>query len=451
MIATQTERLRRFTPAQVIVVGFMVMIFAGTLLLMLPFSSRTRSVTPFLDALFTATSASCVTGLVVYDTWTHWSLFGQFVILMLIQIGGMGFVAVAVAINILRGTKIGLRQRYLMQETSGLPQMAGILRATGKIFLYTALFEGFGAVLLATRFVPEYGIARGIWYGIFHSISAFCNAGFDLMGHGGPFSSLTHWVGDPVVNLTICFLIIVGGLGFSVWLDLQEHRRHLRRCRLQTKLVLSTTAFLLVVPFLFFFLYEFRLPQWGDYTLGERFLASIFQSVTPRTAGFNTMNYSLFSDTGLMLTIFLMLIGGSPGSTAGGVKTTTLAVFYLSVRSALRRRQDTEAFGRRLSHDVLSRATVLIFAYLVLFLCGAAAVSILDGVPLSAALFETSSAIATVGLTVGITPTLSAPSLVILIFLMYFGRVGGLTMIYALADPHNRVPGRKPLEPVMVG
>ncbi|MDD6717200.1 MAG: TrkH family potassium uptake protein [bacterium] len=448
---TKSNVPHRFSPAQIIVLGFFVIILSGTVLLMLPFSTRTRTITPFLDALFTATSATCVTGLVVYDTWTHWSLFGQFVILLLIQIGGMGFVAVAVAINMLRGTKIGLRQRFLMQETSGLPQMAGILRATRTIFFYTALFEGLGAVVLSFRFVPRYGPLRGLWYGVFHSISAFCNAGFDLMGHGGTFSSMTAWMDDPAVVLTLSVLIIIGGLGFPTWLDLREHRRHLRRCRLQTKLIIGTTLVLLALPFLFFFFYEFRLPQWADYTPGQKFWAALFQTVTPRTAGFNTVDYALFSGPGLMLTVFLMLVGGSPGSTAGGVKTTTLAAVFLSVRSTLRRRRDVEAFGRRLEDDVLSRATVLVFVYLLLFLCAAALICMIDGVPLSAALFETASAIGTVGLSLGLTPTLSAPSHVILIFLMYFGRVGGLTMIYALADPNNRTPGRRPQEQVTVG
>ena len=441
----------RFTPAQIIVLGFLGIILAGTVLLMLPFATRTRTVTPFLDALFTATSATCVTGLVVYDTWTHWSLFGQFVILVLIQIGGMGFVAVAMAVNILRGTKIGLRQRFLMQETSGLPQMAGILRATRSIFLYTGILEGLGAVILACRFIPRYGPLRGVWYGIFHSVSAFCNAGFDLMGHGGKFSSMTAWVADPAVILTLSALIIIGGLGFPTWLDLREHRHHLRRCRLQTKLIISTTIVLLVLPFLFFSLYEFRQPQWAGYTPWERFWAALFQTVTPRTAGFNTVDYALFSGPGIMLTVFLMLVGGSPGSTAGGVKTTTLATVYLSVRSTLRRRRDTEAFGRRLEDDILSRSIVLIFVYLLFFLCAAAAICMIDGVPLASALFETASAIGTVGLSLGLTPTLSAPSHIILIFLMYFGRVGGLTMIYAVADPNNRTPGRRPQEHVTVG
>lgn len=446
-----SHRRRWFTPSRVIALGFLVIILLGGLLLSLPISSRDGSFTPFIESLMTATSATCVTGLVAYDTYTHWSLFGQMVILVLIQVGGLGFVTIAILINMLRGSKIGLRQRFLMQESVGLPQIAGILRATSFILRCAALFEGIGALLLATQFVPRYGLLRGVWFSIFHSISAFCNAGFDLMGRDVPYSSLTDFVANPLVNLTIMALIIIGGLGFAVWTDVYERRTRLHTYRLQTKLVLSTTAILLVFPFLFFLLYEFQLPQWMGMSIGDKIWASLFQSVTPRTAGFNTVDYATFSGTSLMLTIVLMLIGGSPGSTAGGVKTTTVAAIFLSIRSVLRRKPDTEAFGRRLDEEVLGRATVLVFLYLVLFLAGGAALSMLEAIPLNQALFECASAIGTVGLSLGLTPTLSAPSHLILTFLMYFGRVGGLTMIYALANPNETSPRRLPVERVIIG
>ena len=325
----QKRSLRRISPAQVIALGFLLIILAGTGLLMLPAASRDGCSVPFLNALFTATSATCVTGLVVYDTWSHWTLFGQAVILTLIQVGGLGFVTIAVFINLLSGKKIGLRQRFLMRESIGLPQMGGVLRATGFLLRWTFTFEAIGAVLLALRFIPRFGFWEGLWYGVFHSISAFCNAGFDLMGQTAPFSSVTGWVGDPLVNLTLILLILVGGLGFVVWLDLYRNGRRWRHYRLQTKLVLTTTAVLLAVPFLLLYFLELRRDVWASLSAGERFWGALFHTVTPRTAGFNTLDYSLFSEPSLLLTIVLMLIGGAPGSTAGGMKMTTLAAVFL--------------------------------------------------------------------------------------------------------------------------
>ncbi|MGN0983643.1 MAG: TrkH family potassium uptake protein [Gemmiger sp.] len=445
------RRTHRVTASQIIALGFLAIILLGALLLSLPIATRDGTRTPFLNALFTATSATCVTGLVVYDTYSHWSAFGQAVILGLIQIGGLGFVTIALLINIFRRKKIGLRQRFLMRESLGLPQLGGILRATGFIVRWTATFEAAGAVLLATQFIPHFGFWRGIWYGVFHSISAFCNAGFDLMGIEAPFSSMTGWVDNPVVNLTLIFLIVVGGLGFVVWLDLYQRRFLWRRYRLQTKLVLTTTAVLLVLPFLFFYLVELRLPAWEALSEWERFWGAAFHTVTPRTAGFNTLDYGLYSEPGLLLTILLMLIGGAPGSTAGGLKLTTAAAVFLSVWSALHKKRDVEAFGRRLEDNVLTRVSVLVSVYLLLVLGGSCIISLTDSVPLMAALFESASAVATVGLSLGLTPSLSATSHLILIFLMYLGRVGGLTLLYALADPNEATPGRLPQEHITIG
>lgn len=442
---------RRVTASQVIALGFMIIILLGAGLLCLPAAARDGTPTPFLDALFTATSATCVTGLVVYDTYSHWSAFGQAVILTLIQMGGLGFVTIGLLVNILRGKKIGLRQRFLMRESLGLPQRDGILRATGFIFRWTATFELAGAVLLATQFIPRFGFWRGLWYGVFHSVSAFCNAGFDLMGIEEPYSSMTGWAANPVVNLTLMALILVGGLGFVVWLDLYQRGLHWRRYRLQTKLVLSATVVLLVFPFLFFLLVELRRPVWSGLSLWDKLWGAAFHTVTPRTAGFNTLDYGAFSETGLLVTILLMLVGGAPGSTAGGLKMTTAAAVFLSVWSVLRKKRDVVAFGRRLEDDVLRRVSVLVTVYMTLFLGGGAVISLLDEVPLLAALFESSSAVATVGLSLGLTPALSAPSHLILIFLMYLGRVGGLTLLYALADPNEAAPGRYPQESIIIG
>lgn len=451
MRQTVSRPPRRITPPQVIALGFLCIILLGAVLLTLPAASRDGTATPFLDALFTATSATCVTGLIVYDTYTHWSLFGQAVILLLIQVGGMGFITIALVFNMLRGKKIGLRQRFIMQESIGLPHMAGVLRTTGFIFRCVLLFEGAGAVLLASRFIPKYGFLQGLWYGVFHSISAFCNAGLDLMGQTEAFSSMTAWTDDPVVNLTLMALILLGGIGFVTWLDVYERRRDLRRYRLQTKIVLASTAVLLVLPFLYFFFGELGRPQWQSLSPAERFWGAAFHTVTPRTAGFNTLDYGNFSEVGILVTILLMLTGGAPSSTAGGLKLTTVAAVFLSVRSVLCRKSDVEVFGRRLEDGILSRAMVLITVYGFLFLGGGAVISALDGVPLLYALFESGSAVATVGLSVGLTPGLSAPSHLILIFLMYLGRVGGLTLLYALADPNEAQPARRPQERITIG
>lgn len=443
-------RTRRITPPQVIMLGFLGVILAGTLLLMLPFSSRAGQATPFLDALFTATSATCVTGLIVYDTYTHWSLFGQAVILGLIQVGGMGFVTVAVFISRIRGKKIGLRQRVIMQESISAFQMGGIVRMTTFIVKSVLILEGAGALLLALRFCPRFGLLTGLWYALFHSVSAFCNAGFDLMGRAAPFSSLTGWEADPVVNLTIMLLIVIGGIGFLTWADLRDHKLHFSAYRLQTKLVLITSGLLLALPVVFFLLYEFQLPQWAGLNGFEKFWGALFQTVTARTAGFNTVDLAALSHPSLLLMMCLMLVGGSPGSTAGGFKTTALAALFLSAHSTLRGKSGIQAFGRRLEEDALPRATLLIFVYGMLALTGGVFICILDGVSLICALFETCSAVATVGVTLGITPGLSAPSHVILIFLMYLGRVGGLTMIYGLAAA-SPSPARMPQEHITIG
>ncbi|MBU5625424.1 TrkH family potassium uptake protein [Oscillibacter sp. MSJ-2] len=442
----------RVTPAQIIILGFFTLILAGTALLMLPFAVSGGERASFLDALFTATSATCVTGLVLHDTALYWSSFGQAVILLLIQIGGMGVVTMAVAISIFTGKKIGLRQRWIMQESISAPQVGGIVRQTRFILKTAFLIEAAGAVLLSLRFCPEFGFFKGLWYGLFHSVSAFCNAGFDLMGAGGSaFSSLTGYTGDFLVSCTVAALIVLGGLGFLTWHDFREHGPRLRSYRLQSRLILTTTFALITGGFLYLFLFEFRQPQWQDLSLGQRAAASLFQSVTPRTAGFNTVDLGRLSQPGQLMMILLMLIGGSPGSTAGGFKTTTLAVLLLSSYAVFRRRGSAQCFGRRIPDETLRSAAAILLLYLLLFLTGGVLISIIDGVPLMAALFETASAIGTVGLSLGITPGLSSPSRLILIILMYFGRVGGLTMIYAVTSGTPVPMTQFPQERVTVG
>ena len=311
--------------------------------------------------------------------------------------------------------------------------------------------EGIGAAILALRFCPRFGLWRGLWYSVFHSVSAFCNAGFDLMGEEAPFSSLTGYTGDPVVNLTVVLLVVVGGLGFMTWQDIAAHRLCFQAYRLQSKLILVTTAGLLTFGFLFFLLYEFRLPQWVSLSSGEKLLAALFQSVTPRTAGFNTVDLARMSEAGQLVTILLMLTGGSPGSTAGGFKTTTFAVLLLSAAAVFRRQRSARCFGRRIQDPALQNACAIFWLYVSLFLAGGILICCVDPVPLMDALFEAASAIGTVGLSLGGSARFSAASRMILIFLMYFGRVGGLTMIYAFTAGNGTPASQFPQEPVTVG
>ena len=324
---------KRFTSARIIILGFAGVILLGALLLMLPISSQKHVVTPFLDCLFTSTSAVCVTGLIVHDTATYWTSFGQFIILLLIQIGGMGVVTIACALAILSGRKIGILQRATMQDSIGAFQMGGIMRMVKFIIKGVVLLEGLGAVSLSFVFVPKFGWGQGIWYAIFHSISAFCNAGFDLMGVIKPYSSIMTMRSNPIINWTIMLLIIIGGLGFFVWNNILVHKWHFRKYSLHAKVVLLTTFLLLVLPTVYFFFGEFQ----NVHDFQTRFFLSAFQSVTARTAGFNSVDFNTMTQTGAMVMTLLMLIGGSPGSTAGGMKTTTFAVMLANVTAIFHR------------------------------------------------------------------------------------------------------------------
>ena len=436
---------------QVIILGFLLVILLGSMLLTLPIATASRESASFSDALFTSVSAVCVTGLVVRDTATYWSGFGQAVILCMIQIGGMGVVTLAVAIAMLSGRKISLMQRSTMQEAISAHHVGGIVKLTGFILKVTLCIELGGAVLLALAFSRDFSPLQSIWYGLFHSISAFCNAGFDLMGRRAPFSSLTGYAANPLVNLTVIALIVIGGVGFLTWQDVRANGRHLRAYRLQSKIILSMTLLLILVPALIFFLLEFTGGDWAGRSLGERVLASLFQSVTPRTAGFNTVDLTAMREASLTLMILLMLTGGSPGSTAGGMKTTTVAVLFLSAVSVCKRRETVRCFGRRIDADALRSAAAILLMYLMLFLLGGLAISLLEDLPVLTCLFEAASAIGTVGLTLGITPGLCAASRWILMGLMFFGRVGGLTLIFAAASGKRAYVSRLPKEKITVG
>lgn len=437
---------KRLSSSQIIILGFAGAILFGSILLTLPFSTRDGHGALFSDALFTATSAVCVTGLVVQDTATYWSTFGQAVIIALIQIGGMGVVTVAIAISSFSGKQISLKQRSTMQEAISAHKVGGIVRLTGFIIKMTIIFELLGAVIMAPTFCKEFGVLKGIWYAVFHSISAFCNAGFDLMGAKTPYSSLTYFVDNPVINFVIMSLIIIGGIGFMTWDDIKVNKHHVRKYRMQSKVILITTVFLISLPALYFFLFEF-----GDKPMGERIWSSLFQSVTPRTAGFNTADLTQISETGTAITIMLMLIGGSPGSTAGGMKTTTLAVLFSTAISVFRRREHTHFFGRRVNDDTIRNAATILMMYVILFLTGGFLISHIESLPLLTCLYETASAIGTVGLTLGITPNLEIASQIILIVLMYIGRVGGLTLIFSALSGNQGNTARLPQEKITVG
>lgn len=432
---------RHLTSFQIIIFGFSGTILLGALLLTLPFATAGNQSAGFWDALFTATSAVCVTGLVIHDTATYWSSFGQLIIMLLIQIGGLGVVTVAAAVTMISGRKIGLMQRSTMQTAISASKVGGIVRLTGFILKTTFLIEFLGTVIMAPVFCRDFGLPQGLWMSLFHSVSAFCNAGFDLMGIQAPFSSLTAYGAQPVINITIMLLIIIGGISFLTWDDIRANGIRFRRYSLQSKIILTTTLILILAPAAYYYFFEF-----AQSPLPERILYSFFQSVTPRTAGFNTVDLTAMGGIGQTLMILLMLIGGSPGSTAGGMKTTTLAVVLFSAFSVFRQKDGTECFGRRISEGIVRNAAAIFLMYIGLFLLGGLVISGVEGLPLMDCFFETASAIGTVGLSLGITPDLGAVSRTVLILLMFFGRVGGLTLIFAAVSgkpPASKLPHEK--------
>ena len=420
----------RLTYTQIITFSFLLVILAGALLLCLPISSAQREWTPFLDSFFTATSATCVTGLVVVDTFTHWSFFGQLVILLLIQIGGLGFMTVMTMFAIFMHRRISLHKRRLLMQASGNLQLNGVTTLIRKIIIGTAFFEGAGTLILAVRFCPKMGFGTGLWNALFHSVSAFCNAGFDLMGKYEKFSSFTTLRSDVVVQLTLMALIVIGGIGFFVWSDLIKCKWHVKRYTLHTKIVLATTVFLILAGWLGFYFLE-RNGALAGLHEGEKLLAALFQSG--------------------MLSIVLMLIGGSPGSTAGGIKTTTVLIVLLNAAASVRSKDSITVFKRRIGDDTVKQACSITTIYIILTLLSAVALMALESIGLEEALFETSSAIGTVGLTMGVTPSIGAASKIILAFLMYAGRVGGLSLALAFSTERESPDIQRPTEKVLIG
>ncbi|MBO4457068.1 MAG: Trk family potassium uptake protein [Butyrivibrio sp.] len=437
---------KKLSTFQLIILGFFGTILLGALLLMLPISSRAGEWTDFGSSLFTATSAVCVTGLIVHDTATHWSYFGQAIILLLIQIGGLGVITVAAFFAAISGRKISLMYRSVLQDSISAPQIGGVIRMTGFIFKAAFVLEFVGALMLMPTFCSKFG-AEGIWMSFFHSISAFCNAGFDIMGgKSGEFTSLTAFSGDPAVVLPICFLIISGGIGFLTWEDIMKKKFKIREYRMQSKVILATSAIIIIIPMFIMFVMDF-----GDYPLKERLCLSFFQSVTPRTAGFNTADLTAMTSTGKLLIMVLMLIGGSPGSTAGGMKTTTVTVLMAETFSVFRRKKSAKLFGRRLEDGVGKSAAAILVMYLFLAVTAALIISGIENVAVDTCLFETASAIGTAGLSLGLTSTLGNVSRLILIGLMFFGRVGGLTVMYAAISSNGMEVSKYPVEKIAVG
>lgn len=438
------------TYTQSIALGFLVIILIGAFLLCLPISSKSGEWTPFLDSLFTAVSSTCVTGLAVYDTYTHWSVFGQITILAMIQVGGIGFMSLITLFSIFLGRRISLHERKLIMQSAGNTKLSGVIQLVKRLIYGTVIFELGGAVLLAFRFCPDMGLGAGIYNAVFHSVSAFCNAGFDLMGRFEPSSSLMHYQNDVVVNLTVCGLILVGGLGFMVWNNIYTSKFNFKKLSLHTKIVLSATAFLVTVPTILFFLFEGN-GAFKDMTLFQKLLHSFFQAVTPRTAGFTTMNLSELSESGSMLMTILMLIGGGSGSTAGGIKVTTVVVMLLTTIASARRSESVHIFKRRLSEQTLRQASAICSIYLTAVVVATMFICAIEPYTMKTVMFEVSSAIGTVGLSVGLTPSLTMASKAVLMVLMYAGRVGGLTLMLVLAEKRKPVALVRPTEDILIG
>lgn len=433
-----------------IALSFFCVIITGSILLSLPISSRSGEWTPFLNSLFTATSATCVTGLIVYDTYTYWSLFGQLVILLMIQIGGIGLMTIITTFAIFRKKKIGLHERLLLKASAGNTRVSGMVRLVKRIILGTLFFEGIGALLLAIRFVPQMGWLRGLYCAVFHAISSFCNAGFDIMGRDKPFTSLTGYETDVLVNIVVMLLIIIGGIGFLVWSDILNCRGRFRKLSLHSKIVVMTTAFLLIFGCIGFFIFEGNGNLKGM-NVFDRVLSAMFMSVTTRTAGYNTMDLGTLSESGSLLAMILMFIGGSPGSTAGGIKTTTFAAMVLIALSMSRGNNEITVFKKRFEPNIVRQAVSIMGIYLTGILLGTMMICALEPYSIKQVLFETISAAGTVGLTQGITTSLGSVSRVILIILMYGGRIGGLSFLLVFAEKRKEAPMKRPSEQILLG
>ncbi|MEG2338391.1 MAG: TrkH family potassium uptake protein [Clostridium sp.] len=420
----------KLKPVQILALGFAALILLGAILLMLPISSKSGTYTSFLDSLFTATSATCVTGLVVVDTGTHWSTFGQIVIITLIQIGGLGFMTFSTLIAILLGKRVSLKERLIMREAYNAFDIQGLVKLVIYVLTITFTIEGVGALILTTQFAQDFSIGTSIYYGIFHSISSFCNAGFDLLGG---FNSYTSYVTNPVLSLTVAALIVLGGIGFFVIAEIIGHKKR-KKYSLHTKVVVITTLLLIVVGAVLFFILEHNNPKtMGDLSVRDQVVASIFASVTPRTAGANTISTTDMTIASQFLTVILMFIGASPGSTGGGIKTTTMMILLMTIVSVINGREETEIMKKRLNKAAVYRAIAITFISFVLVSIVTMILAITQQGSFMQFIYEATSAFGTVGLSLGLTPTLTPIGKIAIIITMYAGRLGPLTLVLAFA------------------
>lgn len=450
-----SDFINNMQPTQIMVIGFAIVILIGAILLNMPVSTKNGESIGFLNALFTSTSAVCVTGLVAVDTATYWSFFGQLIIITLIQIGGLGFMTVTTLFALIIKKRINLRERLLIQESLNQIDLSGLVKLTRYILVATFSIEGIGALLLSTVFIPQFGIAQGIWYSVFHAISAFCNAGFDLMGGiSGQFSSLTYYVNNFTIVITISMLIILGGIGFPVILDVIRNKK-ISKLNLHSRVVLFSTAILIVFGMIFIFLAEYNNPETlGSLGFGGKLLAALFQSITARTAGFNTIDLALMRDSSIFVMIILMFIGASPASTGGGVKTTTIATLILTVKSFILQKQDIEVCERRISESTIKKSLGIFLIAIVVVVGGTLIISVTDPeFTLPEVGFEVVSAFATVGLSIGGSPNLSILGKIFIMLFMFMGRVGSLTIFMALASKgvKKNPPIRYPEGKIIVG
>jgi len=441
---------RQLSSWQFLTLGYLLILLLGSLLLSLPIASRAGTRTPYLDALFTATSATCVTGLAVVDTYLHWSLFGQIVILLLIQVGGLGFMTILTMVMLLLRKNVGLYQRQLIMQSAGNLNLSGSVALILRILKGTLLIEGVGAALLSVRFCQDFGFWEGLYYGVFHSVSAFCNAGFDLMGRFGPFSSLSPYAGDPLVCLTVISLILLGGLGFLVWTDLLKSHFRFKSFTLHSRIALTASAVLIVLPTGLFYLYE-RNGLFAGLDAPQALLRSLFAAVTPRTAGFATVDMAKLSPGSSLLTTVLMFIGGNSGSTAGGIKITTFVVMLFSPIAGARRSNELVISGRQLDESIAKEAAATMSSYLLFAILGCMVLTAAEPYSLTQIVLEVVSAVATVGLSAGITPALTTASRLVLILLMFAGRLGVMTLAIAFGHRRNPPPLRRPTDRILIG
>lgn len=434
---------------QILALGFIFVILVGALILTLPISTTSGERTNFLDALFTATSAVCVTGLIVVDTGTYWNMFGQTVIMILIEIGGLGFMSFTTLIAIILGKKITLRERLILQDAMNTFNIQGLVKMVKYVLVFTVTVQFFGTLLFSTQFIPEYGLGRGLFYSIFHSISAFCNAGFDIFGN---FSSLTYYNSNAVVILVASALIIIGGLGFTVLSELYS-KKSLRKVSIHSKMVILMTTVLVLGGTLLMFLFENNnVNTIANMSFFDKIMNSFFASVTPRTAGFNSISTNGMTTAGQFLTIILMFIGGSPGSTAGGIKTTTIGILIVTIICVIQGKEDAEVFKKRFSKGLVYKAFTLIFIGVSLVIVVTMLLSYTEKeVSFIALFYETVSAFGTAGLTLGLTSKLSSVGKVLIMIMMYLGRVGPLTVVLSITRKKINLGIKYPEGKILIG